>query len=165
MYYLPDPEDQFIAISAALTAYSTTEKTTATGQAAEYGNIVLGVVGSAIAGDFLSVCGVAFAKSEDIDALEKNLDRLVMEDPCYGPIGQRILGLWYVSTWNPMPAAWCDAYGIGENDVMFIPSPAAYKAGLVWPTFGSQPPAAKAPGYGSWEYPPINIVNTDPPKS
>ena len=164
MDYPTGPEDQFLAISAVLTAYSTTELT-ATGQVTEYWNVVLGVIGTAIAGDLLSVCGKAFAASANIDELEKQLEQLVMKDPCYGPIAQRILGLWYTSTWNPMPVDWCDTYGIGQNDAMFIPSKEAYKAGLVWPTFGSQPPAAKAPGFGSWEHPPIDIVNTDPPRS
>jgi len=34
-------------------------------------------------------------------------------------------------------------------------SPASYTEGLLWPTIGANPPGAKAPGFGTWAYPPV----------
>lgn len=160
MDYPSDPAEQFLAASAALTAFEVVELQ-GTGMSESYWNLLLGRVGSGIAGEFLSACGSAFAKSRNAKELEAALGKRVMNDPKYGPIAQRIITLWYMGTWSAMPSAWSDTYGSCMNDVSQVVSPKAYREGLVWPAFGTHPQAAKPMGYGSWSYPPLVKVNTD----
>lgn len=72
-----------------------------------------------------------------------------------GPIARNIIQLWYVATWYQLPQSWRDNFGVKENDVTFVVSPQAYPEGLLWPAIGVNPPAAKAPGYGTWSSPPV----------
>ena len=157
-------DQQFLAVSEVLTAFSEVELF-ATGMAGAYWQTFVSVVGVANAGDFLSQCATAFARSSSLDELEANFDKLVMKDTKCGPLAKNIITMWYLGQWNQLPPAWRDSFGGNFNDQTFIVSSEAYVQSLVWPAFGTHPQAAKAPGFGSWVEPPINRVNTDAPKS
>lgn len=154
---------QFIAVSAVLTAFSDTELK-ATGMADAYWQTLISVVGVAHTGDFLSQCAAAFAKSKTLDELEANFATMVMKDPKCGPLAQNIITMWYLGQWNQLPPGWRDEFGSGYNDQTFIVSPQAYVQSLVWPAFGTHPQGAKGPGFGSWVEPPLVRPNTDAPK-
>ena len=47
-----------------------------------------------------------------------------------------------------------ETFGASEKDIDRVVSSQAYVEGLLWPTLGVNPRAAKAPGYGTWAEPP-----------
>ena len=81
--------------------------------------------------------------------------RNILGDERLGPLARNILKLWFIGTWDPLPAAWHKAYGGRDNDLKaFNPSANAYIEGLLWPTIDANPSGAKGPGYGTWALPP-----------
>ena len=60
-----------------------------------------------------------------------------------------------MATWYQLPQSWRETFGVKESDRTFVVSPQAYPEGLLWPAIGVNPPAAKAPGYGTWSNPPL----------
>ncbi len=153
MNFPTEPIDQFLAVSSVLTGYSHTDLV-ATGLAETYWNELVSIVGSPLAGDFLSACGDAFRQSTSLEALETRLEQGVLTDPKLGPLGRNLITLWYLGQWQQLPRDWRDRFGGTPADNTHVVSPKAYQAGLVWPTFGSHPQGAKAPGFGSWTEPP-----------
>lgn len=155
-------DQQFLAVSSVLTAFSETELQ-ATGMAGTYWQTLVSVVGAAYAGDFLSQCAAAFAKSKTPEDLETQFRALIMKDAKCGPLAQNVISMWYLGQWNQLPPAWHDEFGTVFNDQTFIVSPDAYVQSLVWPAFGTHPQGAKGPGFGSWVEPPLVRPNTDAP--
>jgi hypothetical protein len=154
MYFPPETDRQFLVVSAALTGFGEVDLQ-ATGVAEELWNTLVGVVGSAIAGEFLSACEQAVRQSAAPEELEAELARLVMVHPKFGPLARNLITLWYLGQWNALPREWCDAYGSSEADVARVVSSQAYLQGLVWPAFGAHPMGGLPPGFGSWAEPPL----------
>lgn len=161
MYFPPDPSRQFIALSAALTGYAELDLV-ATGVADALWDTLVGIVGSPVAGEFLSACEQAFAASSSLDQLEAALRADVLAHPKFGPLARNVIALWYLGQWNQLPTAWADAHGRSAGDVTHIVSSQAYVESLVWPTFGAHPQGAKAPGFGSWAEPPPSRSRISP---
>nr|WP_229415582.1 hypothetical protein [Moorena bouillonii] len=113
-----------------------------TGQATLYFDTIWGVIGGEMFGELLQ----DFQKYKNVDK--------ILASPKLGPIARNIIKLWYMATWEELPAVWRERFGATLNDSTFIPSPYAYTEGLLWPAIGINPPAAKAPGYGTWSEPP-----------
>lgn len=87
-----------------------------------------------------------FAEQEAFGA-EGLADRLVgvlYADGTLGPMAKNLIITWYNG-------------GLG----LAVLSPANYGAALVWPAISAQPPGLPGPYYGSWAYPPPNLV-TEP---
>ncbi|HEU5271373.1 MAG TPA: sugar dehydrogenase complex small subunit [Jatrophihabitans sp.] len=87
-----------------------------------------------------------FAEQEALGA-EGLADRLVSvlyADGTLGPMAKNLIITWYNG-------------GLG----LAVLSPANYGAALVWPVISAQPPGLPGPYYGSWAYPPPNLV-TEP---
>lgn len=162
MYFPPDTTGQFVTLSAALTGFTEVELV-ATGMADAYWEKLLSIVGVGIVGDFLSACEATFQSSGTEAELEAALRERVMTPPKFGALAQNIISMWYLGQWNQLPREWHDEFGSSMNDQTHIVSSQAYVQSLVWPAFGTHPPAAKAPGYGSWSVPPRVLVNTDAP--
>ncbi len=132
----PEFMDYFLDFSVAVTGFSRFELQ-GTGQASLYFDTVRGVIGGEMFEELLRTF-----KSDGVDA--------VLESAKLGPIARNILKLWYIATWEQLPLAWRERFGIKQNDSTFIASPYAYTEGLLWQAIGVNPPAAKAPGYGTW---------------
>lgn len=141
----------FLAFSARVTAFSVFELQ-GTGQAGAYFDAVQRVVGPSALGKLLETYKELGTGATA--ACDERLRLEVFGDPYLGPIARNIIKLWYVGTWFQLPRAWSDAYGACEGDVSFTVSASAYTEALLWPVVGSNPPGAKAPGYGSWAQPP-----------
>ncbi len=163
MYYPPDTSGQFLALSSVLTGFNTTELQ-ATGVAGQLWGTLERIIGVPIMGEMLSLAGRHFAKANSLEELEAIFKKGLMADPKFQPIAQRIIGMWYTGVWSPMPSAWSDVHGGNTNDGTFVISPAVYRAGLVWPAFGSHARSTNPEGYGAWGEPPLVPVNTNPPK-
>jgi hypothetical protein len=89
------------------------------------------------------------------DELAAAMRRQILGDERLGPVARNILKLWFIGTWDPLPASWHQLYGGRCDDLeAFNPSANAYIEGLLWPTIGASPMGAKAPGYGTWQFPP-----------
>lgn len=157
MDFPEDTSQQFLVASTALTGFSAIELAR-TGMADTYWNTLVGIVGEAVSGDFLSSMGQAFAKAKDDTQLPAAIERLVMRDAKSGPLARNVISMWYLGQWNALPREWSDAYGGSFSDSTQVVSAQAYVESLVWPAFGAHPQGAKPTGWGSWAEPPPNAA-------
>jgi hypothetical protein len=146
--------ENFLAFSADVTAFSRFELQ-GTGQAQEYLDTVMHIVDATIVDRLLDLHASAVAAAAGDEAARDDLLRRdVLGDPQLGPVARNIVKMWFLGTWYQLPREWTEAFGTRPNDVTFVVSGAAYTEGLLWPAIGANPPGAKAPGYGSWAFPP-----------
>lgn len=141
----------FLALSVEFTAFSEVELY-GTGMAQAYLDTADRIVGKCLVDQILDRhAGIATADPADRLAA---LRRTLLGDERFGPVLRSIVKLWYIGTWFALPADWQQHYGPKPADGTFVVSPTAYVEGLLWPAIGAHPPGAKAPGFGSWQYPP-----------
>jgi len=144
--------EYFLDFSVAVTGFSRFHLQ-GTGQASLYFDTVWKVIGDDLFEELLQTFHNLSVKAEtynDESILTQGLCLEIFGSEKLGPIARNIIKLWYVATWYQLPKSWRDTFGTKENDGTFIASPQAYPEGLLWPTIGVNPPAAKAPGYGTW---------------
>ncbi|HEY9848407.1 MAG TPA: hypothetical protein V6D28_03035 [Leptolyngbyaceae cyanobacterium] len=151
----------FIKLSAVLTGYSQFHLQ-GTGQAALYFDTVKKIIGQNIFGELLETFQELDSKAQnDESILIDGLRSKILSSEKFGPIARNIIKLWYISTWYQLPKEWRDTFGTEEKDETFIPSPAAYPEGLLWPTIGVNPPGAKGQGYATWsESPSVSLAKS-----
>jgi len=123
--------DYFLAFSALATGYTQFDLQ-GTGQAQLYLETVNNAVGDKKLGQLLK-----HFNDEGVHA--------VLASDAYGAIARNIIKLWYIATWDAL-----GEFGQTPENATRIVAPQAYTEGLVWPTVGVNPPAAKAQGYASW---------------
>jgi hypothetical protein len=152
-----DLSRRFIEFSAEVTAFSAFDLH-GTGHAEIYRSVVTRVLGEKLLTDLLDAYDRAVGESAGAPSGREDRARalaaLVFSDDKLGDIARNIIKLWYAGTWYELPGDWTDAYGALPNDGTFPASPQAYPEALLWRAVGSNPPGAKAPGYGSWAFPP-----------
>lgn len=144
--------EHFLEFSVAITGFSKFNLQ-GTGQASLYFSTIYDIVGENIFRELLETFHKLKLKAESTNnpsVLQKELRAQIFGSEKLGPIARNILKLWYVATWYQLPPSWQESFGTKENDKTFVVSPQAYPEGLLWPTLGVNPPAAKAPGYGTW---------------
>ncbi|WP_294534903.1 hypothetical protein [uncultured Rhodoblastus sp.] len=144
--------ENFVAFSAQITAFNKVE-IWGTGLADVYLDTIDGLVGAAVTDALLD----AFAPIATLRSDAARTDRLRLEvfgSERLGPVARAIVKLWYIGVWYPLPSTWQEQFGPTARNDAFVPTPAAFVEGLLWPAIGSHPPGAKAPGYGSWRLPP-----------
>ena len=140
----------FLALSASLTGYSVF-RLRGTGQAERYLGAVVDIVGEGTVDELLAAYrGVATEAADDEAALASGMRRAIMSDDKLGPLARNVVKLWYLGSWQELPAHWREAYGSSEKDRPFVVSPESYTEGLLWPSVGANPPGAKPFGYGMW---------------
>jgi len=151
-----DLSRRFIEFSAEVTAFSAFDLH-GTGHAEIYRSVVTRVVGEEVLTDLLDAYDRAVGDSADADAQAKAraLAAEVFSDDKLGAIARNIIKLWYAGVWYELPDDWTDTYGALANDGTFTASPQAYPEALLWRAVGSNPPGARAPGYGSWAFAPV----------
>lgn len=146
--------ERFLAFSADATAFSRFELQ-GTGQAQEYLDTVVRIVGATIVDRLLDLHASAVAAAAGDGAAREHLLRQdVLSDPQLGPVARNIVKMWFLGIWYELPSEWTEAFGARPGDVTFVVSGAAYTEGLLWRAIGANPPGAKGPGYGSWAFPP-----------
>lgn len=148
----PELTEHFLDFSVAITGFSKFSLQ-GTDQASIYFATIQDIIGEDILEELLQTFSQLKVKAEsvgDISDFNKDLRSKILGSEKFGPIARNIIKLWYVATWYQLPASWQTTFGASENDKTFIVSPQAYPEGLLWPTLGVNPPAAKAPGYGTW---------------
>ena len=140
----------FLSLSSLLTGFSRFQLQ-ATGQADLYFSTIVDIVGETTFFELLQAFSAIEAKAKGDDSvLAEGLRHELFSSDKFGPITRNIIKLWYVGTWYQLSQAWRRTFGVGEKDIDFVVSPAAFTEGLLWPTIGVNPPAAKAQGYGTW---------------
>ena len=145
-----DVLDDFLALSAALTGFST-YRLKGTGQAEAYLSTATGIVGEAVSRALLAAFRRAVDQpGADETAIERAIRRDILSDNKLGPVARNLIKLWYVGTWYALPVEWREAYAAGDRDRTFVVSPDAYTEGLLWPAIGASPSGAKPLGYGMW---------------
>jgi len=90
----------------------------------------------------------------DPDSLMRGLRAHLFAQSKLGPVTRNLVKLWYSGYWYQLPDEWRKRHGTSERDVTFAVSAESYTEGLLWKAVGSNPPGAKAPGYGTWGDPP-----------
>jgi hypothetical protein len=149
--------EDFLSLSVVLTGYSRF-RLLGTGQAQLYFSTVTEVAGEAAVNELLSAFARVRAGGDTDEATEALMRAEILSDEKLGPIARNVIKLWFVGVWYQLPPEWRDAYGPRTKDGTFVPSPAAYSEGLLWPTIDANPSGAKGPGYGTWALPPrINV--------
>lgn len=142
--------EDFLGLSVALTGFPKFNLQ-GTGQAPLYFSTILDIVGESNFFELLRTFREIEAKAKEDDAiLAEGLRHNIFSSNKLGPISRNIIKLWYVGTWYQLPDSWRDTFGSYEKDTTFVVSPVAFTEGLLWPTLGVNPPAAKAQGYGTW---------------
>ncbi len=88
--------------------------------------------------------------------LDRAVRREIMSDAVLGPVGRNLVKLWYLGQWDALPTSWWAEHGPADpqSNQDQIPSPAAYREGLVWDAIGAHPQGAKQEGFGTWQFPP-----------
>jgi len=130
---------EFSALSSRLTGFTTAELA-GTGMIDTYLATLLAIVGDH------HVTALLAASDLPVEHL--------LEHSRFGPLCRNIIVVWYLGQWDQLPAEWRSEHGASAADVSKVVSAEAYTEGLVWPTIGSHPQAAKQPGFGSWSLPP-----------
>jgi hypothetical protein len=154
---MASPFEDFLSLSVALTGYSRF-RLLGTGQAQLYFSTVNDVTGETTATELLAAFARVRGAAGDDAAFEKLMRSEILSDEKLGPIARNVIKLWFVGVWYQLPPEWREAYGTRAKDVTFVPSPAAYAEGLLWPTIDANPSGVKGPGYGTWALPPrINV--------
>jgi len=142
--------DNFLGLSVALTGFPSFNLQ-GTGLASLYYSTLVDIVGETTFSELLDTFRDLETKAKgDETALAECLRQDIFSSDLLGPIARNIIKLWYVGTWYQLPDSWRDAFGAREKDTTFVVSAVAFTEGLLWPTLGVNPPAAKAQGYGSW---------------
>ncbi|WP_392530919.1 hypothetical protein [Nostoc sp. C117] len=159
----PEFREYFLDFSVAVTGFSRFHLH-GTGQVSLYFDTIRNIIGAEIFGELLQTFHDLEEKAEfsdDKSFLATKLRSDIMASEKLGAIARNIIKLWYVATWYQLPQDWREVFGTKENDKTFVVSPQAYPEGLLWPTIGVNPPAAKAPGYGTWSEPPSVSLSKD----
>jgi hypothetical protein len=150
MQRLEDRDEQFVAVSAALTGFDRVELL-GTGLTKTYLATLEQWIGPNIANDLL-----AFGTEPPPD--ERTVRAGILADAKLGPVARTLIALWYTGAWNPLPSEWYLAFRAEipqlpnlVNRSTYVVSAQAYIEGLVWVAANVHPMGAKEPGYGTWE--------------
>lgn len=151
-------KDHFLEVSAVLTGFNRLDLL-GTGMLDLYYGALTEIVGDAIFGELWA----EFAKlkhkcGEDLDQLEKAIEKKILPDPKLGPVAKTIVQMWYMGQWSQLPPDWREKYGTNPSDFNHVISAAAYTEGLIWKAAGVHPQGAKPPGFGTWSAPPVQIA-------
>ena len=156
----PNTFDLFMDLSEVLTGFDQADLV-ATAMGSTYFNELLQNAGSTATGELLQAYEQITREFPVRD--ERFLDAVATRIMVpFAALAQNIVTLWYLARWNQLPGAWRAAHGASASDQDHIVSADAYVQGLVWKAMDSHPRAAKAPGFGTWAFPP-NVPQTIPP--
>ncbi|MGB5632888.1 MAG: hypothetical protein WBM86_08940, partial [Waterburya sp.] len=140
-------KEYFLDLSVALAGFSKFDLQ-GTGQADLYYSTVEQNIGNELFQELLQAfhnLDLKAKSANDQSILDQGVRSEILESEKFSVIAHNIIKLWYVATWYPLTQP--------ENksdEEPFIVSPQAYPEGLLWRSIGVNPPAAKAPGYGTW---------------
>ncbi len=149
-----DTVSDFMNLSAALTGFDRIDLE-GTGLADTYYNEVRRIVGGRIFGRLLIRWHqIDKDAAGNENKRDKELKRRILNSKLLGDVARNIISLWYVGNWNQMPLLWRHEYGASATDQTHVVSAAAFREGLVWRAIDAHPPTAKAPGFGTWAFPP-----------
>ncbi|OEK07793.1 hypothetical protein A8C32_14995 [Flavivirga aquatica] len=140
----------FLDLSVVLTDFSSYELQ-GTGQLEAYYSTIIDVIGESNMVEVLDAFTLAKTNANGNETeLEKQIRIQLLSNDKLGPITRNIIKMWFIGNWYQLPNIWRETYGAYEKDETFVVSAIAYTEGLLWPTIGSHPPGAKAPGYATW---------------
>lgn len=146
--------EQFMAFSVDVTGFSRFDLN-GTGQGESYFATVIQVVGFDIFEQLMQAYEVIGDETPPDSEERYTQLQKIFGDEKLGPVARNVVKLWFCGNWYQLPGYWSQTYGPAPKDVTFTVSPDSYVEGLLWTTIGAHPTGAKAPGYGSWAYPPI----------
>jgi hypothetical protein len=134
---MPDMDDRFLALSAALTGF-TAFQLQGTGQAALYQATASSMAGPCERARLARRLRRHRRAGSPADQ-DRCLRRDVLSDDRLGPLARSIIKMWYVGTWYELPRDWRERFGGSAQDHDHVPSPQSYTEGLLWPAVGANP--------------------------
>lgn len=148
----------FAEMSATLTGFSVVELE-GTGLVGPLYDELLATIGAREAGKLLGASARVHDdhRGRGPDAVDDAFRVEILDDDRYGPVARNVLKMWYLGTWSQLPRAWRDAYGATSLDTDRVISVSAFTESLVWVAAHTHPMGAKAPGFGSWARPPLDV--------
>jgi hypothetical protein len=145
-------KEQFVEFSAEVTGFTAFELF-GTGMTDTYLAEVTKIIGEDRLGTLLDAYS-AIKPVTQHNLRTSRMRREIFGDEELGPIARNIIKLWLIGIWEALPQGWVETYGPIDGNTGFTVNASAYTEGLLWVAIGANPPGAKAPGYGSWAYPP-----------
>lgn len=145
-------KEQFVEFSAEVTGFTPFELF-GTGMMDTYLAEVIKIIGEDRLGTLLDAYSAIKPVTQQ-NLRTSRMRREIFGDEELGPIARNIIKLWYIGIWEALPQGWVETYGPIDDNTGFTVNASAYTEGLLWVAIGANPPGAKAPGYGSWAYPP-----------
>lgn len=151
--------ENFVALSSVLTDFDayTLE---GTGQVDTYLYAVTAVIGEAKLDELTDIYARIAEEHKTTTALYTALRQQLLGTAYFGPIVRNMIKLWYTGMWYQLPTQWRLSYGAKLSDTTHFITDATYAEGLLWRAIAANPSGAKAPGFGSWQFPPnIDYAN------
>ena len=148
---------QFIQFSSVITHFNELA-IKGTGQSEVYFSLLEKMIGTRNFNALLDCFSTLAKQTSKLDKLETSISQIMLTDPLYGPLTLNLVQLWYAGSWQQLPDDWRNRYGQSSLDTDHVVSPEAYTEGLVWPAMETHPQGAKQPGFGTWQFPPINTA-------
>jgi len=143
----------FVDLSYVLSGFTRVELW-GTGMVQTYYNEVNLIIGAREMGKLLGVSRVIIPQSGNVTkAIEKVVEKEILQDSRYGPVARNIIRLWYLGAWDQLPRTWRNIYGATSFDTDHIVSAEAYQESLVWIAGETHPMGAKQQGFGTWALP------------
>lgn len=130
----------FLTLSTYLTGFNEVELQ-GTGMLQTYFETIVKQTKSEILGYFWEEVAQILADTTDEEETNRAIDSRLMPNSAYNGLAKKIITIWYTGTY--------DGFNVISAD--------AYIQGLMWEAAETHPPAAKQPGFGSWNMPPIKI--------
>lgn len=145
--------EQFVALSSVLTDFDSFTLE-GTGQVETYIGAVEAVIGEQQLQALLAIYDGIANDHRDKQTLYAALRRDLLGTVYFGPLARNIIKLWYTGMWYQLPTEWRLSYGAKLADTTHFITDATYAEGLLWRAIAANPSGAKAPGFGSWQFPP-----------
>lgn len=145
--------ESFVALSSVVTDFNRFSLE-GTGQVDTYYQAVESVIGSKELEQLLTLYAEIARENSAADALYGALRKQLLGTAYFGPVVRNIIKLWYTGMWYQLPTEWRLSYGAKLADTTHFIDDSTYAEGLLWQAIAANPSGAKAPGFGSWQFPP-----------
>jgi hypothetical protein len=147
----------FLGFCAEITGYSAIELE-GTGLTDQFQSLLEWFIGRVVADQFYQAAE-AVLQERDPQGRTQKIDSLILSSAVLWPVTSNLVALWYLGTWNHLPAEWYSLANLPiptqyNLKVPYQPSAQAYIEQLSYRTAGAHTPGAKPTGFGSWAVPP-----------
>jgi hypothetical protein len=142
--------EKFLDLSIALTGFERVDLLE-TGVGPQYHDLLVQAVGAEIGRELIDRGAALYREYRGHpEKLAEEYRTKIIEDVKLGPVALATVTLWYLGLWSGLPEDWQAQFGKSPVPGNQIPSPDAYRQGLVWRTAGTKPQGTRGRGFGYW---------------